>query len=307
MKLPCLLAFLFFLFLEITSSFAGPIKPLGPLNIEGTIIKISWHHGEFRKGIPGLSGSAGQDRTIPAHYRLGIEGTWKNSGEGAPPTVHKGSIDVRIDHPENDSFLIENMSVRIIGYRETGDEGGIRSSFEKIEILENKAKPKIADITIEDGSVKLSVDFKQTFDWEKIKFVSKKTFLLRGGARMPHEIKFGAHEEGLLSWRQHDYFEGGEYEVIDRFTVEAKIFRPKKITGFFDRNTNLLEFDGLEYEPFIKTPKLSVHGSEDMKTWRKSTVTSKLPSDYKWPSPVELELKVESGSSVFFRIAVKED
>ena len=307
MKRSIVLVFIINVLFQISGSHAGPMKPVGPLTIKGTIQKISWYPEEFRKGIPGLSGSAGQDRTIPAHYRLGIEGTWKNSGEGAPLTVHKGSIDLRIDHPENDSFLIGNMNVRIIGYRETGDEGGIRSSLEKIEILETKAKLRIADISIDDGWVKLSVDFKQIFDWEKIKFVSQKTFPLRGGARIPHEIKFGQHEEGFFSWRQYDYIEGGKYEVEDRYTVEAKILGRKKIEGVFDTNTNLLEFDGLVYEPFIKAPERSVYGSKDLKTWKKISVAGKTPGEYKWPSQVELKLKVELGSSDFYRMKVEED
>ena len=307
MKLPHFLTFLFFLFLEISSSFAGPMKPLGPLNIEGTIIKISWHPEEFRKGIPGMSGSAGQDRTIPAHYRLSLSGTWENREEGSPPSTHKGDIDIRINHPLNDSFLMKNISVRINGYRENGDEGGIRSSFEKIEILGTKERPEIINLFIDEGSVKLLVDFKQTFDWEKITFVSKKTFPLRGGARMPHEIKFGLHEEGFFNWRQYDYIEGGKYEAIDQFTVEAEILRRKKFTGVFDPNTNLLEFDGLEYEPFMVMPKASIEASKDLKIWSKVSLNKKLPSEYKRPSLVELEIKFELESNNFIRVTIEED
>ena len=173
--------------------------------------------------------------------------------------------------------------------------------------METKAKLRIADISIEDGWVKLSVDFKQIFDWEKIKFVSQKTFPLRGGARIPHKIKFGQHEEGVFSWRQYDYIEGGKYEVEDRYTVEAKILGRKKIEGVFDTNTNLLEFDGLVYEPFIKAPERSVYGSKDLKTWKKISVAGKIPGEYKWPSQVELKLKVELGSSDFYRMKVEED
>ena len=151
------------------------------------------------------------------------------------------------------------------------------------------------------------VDFKQTFDWGKIKFVSKKTFQDRGGGRIPHQIKFGQHQEGFFSWRQYDYIERGEYKVIDQFTVEAEILRRKKFTGVFDPNTNLLEFDGLEYKPFMITPKASIEASKDLKIWSKVSLNRELPSEYKRLSPVELEIKFELESNNFIRVTIEED
>ena len=74
---------------------AGPMKPIGPMNIEGVIIGISWLSEEFRKGIPGLSGSAGQDRTIPAHYKLKLEGIWKNVKQTSDSKVSRGQLNLR--------------------------------------------------------------------------------------------------------------------------------------------------------------------------------------------------------------------
>ena len=44
---------------------AGPMKPIGPMNIEGVIIEISWLSEEFRKGFQGYQVAQGKIALFP--------------------------------------------------------------------------------------------------------------------------------------------------------------------------------------------------------------------------------------------------
>lgn len=57
----------FLLFLTI-NALSAPIRPVGPVDVRGTVSEIKWVPEEKLKGIPGMSGSAGHDRVIPAHF-----------------------------------------------------------------------------------------------------------------------------------------------------------------------------------------------------------------------------------------------
>ena len=123
----------------IQSSYAAPMPPVATMTIEGSIMKISWHPDKFIKGIPGMSGSMGVDRTISAHYEVTLIDTKVTpNGNGDVPFRSGEPINIKLNHPKDDKFLIQNMKVRIIDFRMTGDEGGNWTSFKKIEILGEK-------------------------------------------------------------------------------------------------------------------------------------------------------------------------
>ena len=124
----------------ITSSVspAMPMPQIARATIEGDIQKISWYPGKTVKGLPGMSGSAGQDRTIPAHYKVTLTNTVvtvAKDAQGHRPHKSGDTINIKLDHAKDDGFLKKNMRARIIDFAMKGDEGGIRTSFEKIEIL----------------------------------------------------------------------------------------------------------------------------------------------------------------------------
>lgn len=50
------------------SATAAPIPKAGPITLEGTIEDLRWSPEEFRKGMAGMSGTLGQERTFPARY-----------------------------------------------------------------------------------------------------------------------------------------------------------------------------------------------------------------------------------------------
>ena len=45
------------------------------------------------------------------------------------------TIEIKLNHPKDDNFLENNMRVRIIDFKMSGDEGGMTTTFKKIEIL----------------------------------------------------------------------------------------------------------------------------------------------------------------------------
>jgi|TARA_B100000678_G_scaffold8613_1_gene7196 hypothetical protein len=164
-------------------------------------------------------------------------------------------------------------------------------------------------IAMKDGVVELSVSFDQLFDWESIKFVSIKTFPNDPPWFPPtrHELTFGHHEVGTMEWFQFDYIEMGNYEVTEDFTVEAKLFGRKKIVGVFDPGTNLLKFNGLDYEPMAKTPTFIVKTSTNLESWKKVSSLEEVDNEYKWGKSMAVRLKLKSAEQQFFMIQVDEN
>ena len=133
---------------------------------------------------------------------------------------------------------------------------------------EEGLSPEIVDLSVEDGKVKISVDFHEPFRWEKTRYESIKTFPMRGGSRMPHTIRF--EEKGGMSWRQTDIVFIGNYRVLEEHELEASVSGYLvEIIGVFDHKTNLMNFNTLDYEPFFQVPKLIIEESIDLKHWRK--------------------------------------
>jgi hypothetical protein len=171
------------------------------------------------------------------------------------------------------------------------------------------AGPEIAGIAIKDGVVELSVNFAQSFEWESMKFVSKKTFPNDPPWFPPtrHELTFGHHEVGMMEWFQFDYIEIGNYEVTEDFTVEAKLFGRKKIVGVVDPATSLLKFDGLDYKPMVKTPNFIVKSSTSMKSWKKVSGLEEVDKEYQWGQSMAVSFRLKSAEQQFFIIQIYED
>ena len=170
---------------------------------------------------------------------------------------------------------------------------------------EGDSTPEIS-ISIEDGKVKISVNFHEPFRWEKTRYESIKTFPMRGGSRMPHAIRF--EEKGGMSWRQTDIVFIGNYRVLDEHELEASVSSYLvEIIGVFDHKTNLMNFNTLDYQPFFQVPKLIIEESIDLKHWRKVPLSESLPIEYQWPQELTLELKVELKDSAFYRMQIEEE
>ena len=170
---------------------------------------------------------------------------------------------------------------------------------------EGNSTPEIS-ISIEDGKVKISVNFHEPFRWEKTRYESIKTFPMRGGSSMPHTIRF--EEKGGMSWRQTDIVFIGNYRVFEEHKLEASVSGYLvEIIGVFDHKTNLMNFNTLDYEPFFQVPKLIIEESIDLKHWRKVPLSESLPIEYQWPQELTFELKAELKDSAFYRMQIEEE
>lgn len=133
--------------LLVFPSKAAPLPDLGKINIRGTVLRSEWVPARKLKGVAGLSGSAGQDRTIPAHHQVVLkpyEGpTAKQASmmnaflgakiiDGRDRSRPPARLLVRINS-DDPAFLKPGMKITLTGYTIGGDEGGTWTSVEKIE------------------------------------------------------------------------------------------------------------------------------------------------------------------------------
>jgi hypothetical protein len=120
------------------SATAAPIPKAGPITLEGTIEDLRWSPEEFRKGMAGMSGTLGQERTFPARYVVvlrDINILDGHGGYGLAVDVAKRKATLLLVHPADDQFLKKSMRIRVSGYEEGGDEGGSWSKHVSIEVL----------------------------------------------------------------------------------------------------------------------------------------------------------------------------
>ena len=171
---------------------------------------------------------------------------------------------------------------------------------------EEGLSPEIVDLSVEDGKVKISVDFHEPFRWEKTSYESIKTFPMRGGSRMPHTIRF--EENGGMSWRQTDIVFIGNYRVLDEHELEASVSGYLvEIIGVLDPETNLMNFDTLDYVPFFQVPKLIIEQSKYLKNWSRVKLSEPLPKEYQWPKGLSIKLGAELKGTSFFRVKIEEE
>ena len=172
---------------------------------------------------------------------------------------------------------------------------------------EDGSKPEIAGIAIKNGLVDLSVQLDRPFSWHDINFVSIKSFANDPPWFPPthHELMFG--KDGMCEWFQFDYIEIGNYKLTEEFTVEAKLFGRNKIVGVFDPGANLLTFDGLDYEPIMKSPTVIVKASEDLKSWKKVSRLEAAAKNFEWGKPLAVRFKLTAAARRYFVVQIYED
>ena len=170
---------------------------------------------------------------------------------------------------------------------------------------EGDSTPEIS-ISIEDGKVKIAVNFNEPFTWEKTRYESIKTFPMRGGSSMPHTIRF--EEKGDMTWRQTDIVFIGNYRVLEEHELEASVSGYLvEIIGVFDPETNLMNFDTLDYVPFFQVPKLIIEQSKDLNNWSRVKLSEPLPKEYQWPKGLSIKLGAELKGTSFFRVKIEEE
>jgi hypothetical protein len=118
-------------------AFAAPMPPTGPVTIEGTIKEIRWHPARRIRATPGMSGSAGKGREFPARYVIKLmDVVMRTPSQGNGEILRKTpAATVMLNHLRNDHTLKKGMRIIIFNYRESGDEGGTWSTFDKVQIV----------------------------------------------------------------------------------------------------------------------------------------------------------------------------
>jgi len=170
---------------------------------------------------------------------------------------------------------------------------------------ESDSTPEIS-ISIEDGKVKIAVNFNEPFTWEKTRYESIKTFPMRGGSSMPHTIRF--EEKGDMTWRQTDIVFIGNYRVLEEHELEASVSGYLvEIIGVFNPETNLMNLDTLDYVPFFQVPKLIIEQSKDLNNWSRVKLSEPLPKEYQWPKGLSIKLGAELKGTSFFRVKIEEE
>lgn len=140
----------FFLFFVTMNATAAPIRPIGPVDVTGTVSEIKWVPEKKVKGIPRMSGSAGVDRIIPAYFLVTLT---DHDGVNTETAImmtryldwaalkgeeHKDKLSfilLKINCSDK-NYLRKGMKIRVIGYAVRGDEGGTWTSYKTLEILD---------------------------------------------------------------------------------------------------------------------------------------------------------------------------
>lgn len=130
---------------------AAPLPPMNPVDIRGRIVRLQWVPERHVKGVPGMSGSAGRNRVMPAHFRVvleHVEGTdaetldrisaWvRPPDEQVPECKDPPCATLKIEHPDP-HFLSVGMRIAVWGYCVRGDEGGTWTRFDRLEIFDGE-------------------------------------------------------------------------------------------------------------------------------------------------------------------------
>lgn len=127
---------------------AVPLPPLDKYDITGTISEIKWYPQKTIKGIPKMSGSAGYDRIMPAHFIIKLtnyEGIDSENALRITKYINNEAFKDN-DKPEKPPFILlkinykkpnylkKGMKIKVIGYTVRGDEGGTYTYYDNIVI-----------------------------------------------------------------------------------------------------------------------------------------------------------------------------
>ena len=111
-----------------------------------------------------------------------------------------------------------------------------------------------------------------------------------------------------MSWRQTDIVFIGNYRVFEEHELEASVSGYLvEIIGVFDPETNLMNFDTLDYVPFFQVPKLIIEQSKDLNNWSRVKLSEPLPKEYQWPKGLSIKLGAELKGTSFFRVKIEEE
>ena len=98
------------------------------------------------------------------------------------------------------------------------------------------------------------------------------------------------------------------YFYSNKYSIEASISGYLlEVIGVFNPETNLLNFNTLDYVPFFKAPNLVVEESKDMKKWSKAKLADSLPKEYQRAQELSIKLETELNNATFYRVKIVEE
>ncbi|HQW29237.1 MAG TPA: hypothetical protein PK529_08635 [Verrucomicrobiales bacterium] len=125
----------------------APLPPVGKVAIDGTIERATWEPAQKLNAVKGMSGSAGRDRTLPAHFVVVLkefsgpslnQARMMNSVVGAAKSGEtNGTMPSRLTiwvNSNDPTYLKPGMRIRISGYTVSGDEGGTWAHHNRVQI-----------------------------------------------------------------------------------------------------------------------------------------------------------------------------
>jgi hypothetical protein len=137
MRKAILITLVFAVIIWACVAFAAPTLPTDPVTIEGTIKEVRWHPARRIRATPGMSASAGKGREFPARYVIKLmDVVVRAPSQGRGEVLRKTrAATVMLDHSMNDRSLKKGMRIIIFNYRESGDEGGTWSTFDRVQVV----------------------------------------------------------------------------------------------------------------------------------------------------------------------------
>lgn len=135
-----------------------PMRPMPVVTVTGTVVEAKWVPEETSKGQPGAPGSLGRDRKIPAHFEVQLKdvdvqivhSTGNKDFDG--PSGRQPKYDLRINSDKKD-LLKPGMKIKVPNYRIGGDEGGVWSQHDEVQVLtaptnDQEAAGRAADVIV---------------------------------------------------------------------------------------------------------------------------------------------------------------
>ena len=117
---------------------AAPMPPFSPVTVEGEVLEVVWTPQTLLKGEPGMSGTLGGDRIQPSRYTVVLRPTRvmvHGEGDWLPFREGQDRVTLYLEHGKDDGKLAVGQSIRVIRYVLRGDEGGVWTRYEGLDVL----------------------------------------------------------------------------------------------------------------------------------------------------------------------------
>lgn len=130
------------------SAVAAPLPPVPPVDVCGKVRSAKWLPPETRPAVPGMSGSAGRQRSWPGRFVVvlgatrGIVRSRKEqinrllltSRDGGGVALRPGQLLLVL--PDEDPALLKRSDrICVTGFTVSGDEGGTWTRYEKLRFV----------------------------------------------------------------------------------------------------------------------------------------------------------------------------